>query len=141
MKKLTAFICIFITLLFTSCNKEIVYTHAVYEVTIEATELRNNYVGTDWKRVYTCNGKIIDSGDTWTVPLNAKETITIDIEITEVDKWSETGKGSISVILQDQYETSTTITVTENKGRYKGNQAEWEIVCQVSLAEKIEKTP
>ena len=128
-------------LLLTACKKEIVYTHAVYEVTITATEIYNNSVGTDWKKVYTCNDKIVESGDTWTVPLNTKETITIDIEITEVDKWSETGKGSVSVVLQDQYETSTTITVTENKGKYKGNQAEWEVVCKVSPAQKIEKTP
>ena len=138
MRRSAVFLCVLAMLLsFSGCQKN--YTHAVYEVTITASEIYNNSVGNDWQKVYTCDGRTIASGEQYTVPLGTTKTVTINATITESDKWPDKGYGSLSVVLRDGFETSTTITVTESKGRYKGNKAQWEITCRVELVKKIEQ--
>ncbi len=114
-----------------------IYTNGVYEVSISASLRHNNSVGNDWRKVYTCEGSTISSGKRWTVPLDTVKTVVIDATITEGDKWPDVGSGSLSVDLVDGFESSTSITITENKGRYKGNTAEWEITCSVALVDKV----
>ncbi len=138
MRKIAVFICIVAALLsFYGCKKN--YTHGVYEVTIKADRISYDYVGNEWKKVYKCGSKIIKSGERWTVPLNTTKTVKIDAEITENDAWDDVGYGSLNVVLRDNFETSATVTVKENKGRYKGDKAEWKITCSVELIEKLEK--
>ena len=119
---------------FSGCND---YTHGVYELSIEAELISNDSVGNDWIKTYTCDGKTITDGDQWTVPLDTAKTISISATIIENDKWDDVGSDSIVVTLVDDYKASTQITVTENKGRYKGNQAIWEITCIVKLVDKL----
>lgn len=113
------------------------YTHGVYEVEITATNVYNNSVGRSWQKVYTCDGKEIHSGERWILPLDTTKTVTIGATLTEQDMWPDVGTGSLSVVMSDDFETSTAVEVTENKGRYKGNQAEWKVFCKVKLVEKI----
>lgn len=119
---------------FSGCND---YTHGVYELSIKAELISNDSVGNDWIKTYTCDGKTITDGDQWTVPLETTKTILINATITENDKWDDVGSDSIVVTLVDDYKASTQITVTENKGRYKGNQAVWEITYRVKLVGKL----
>ncbi len=136
VRKIIAFVFTFAVLLYF-CVYQRNYSHAVYTVSIEENLVTNHSVGNDWQKSYTCNGKIITNGYQWTVPLDTTETITIEATITEIDECCDIGNGSISIILKDGYKASTHITVTEDKGRYKGNQAIWEIVCEVELTDKI----
>ncbi len=119
---------------FSGCND---YTHGVYELSIEAELISNDSVGNDWIKTYTCDDKTITDGDQWTVPLDTTKTIAISATIAENDKWDDVGSDSIVVTLVDDYKASTQITVTENKGRYKGNQAVWEITYRVKLVGKL----
>lgn len=120
-------------------ESEPTYNYGVYEVKICERILYNNSVGTDWHTVYSCDDSYITSGQRWTVPLDTTKTITIDATITENDKWPDISTSILSVVLSDAFETSTSITVTENKGRYKGNTAVWEITCQVELVDKLQQ--
>ena len=138
MRKIAVFLCVIITLLsFSACQKD--YTHGVYEVTITSTEIFNNHVGNNWYERYSCDGKPFVNGEKWTVPLGTAQTLTIDVTVTENDVWPDVGYSSLSVDLKEAFKTSTIVTVTENKGRYKGNCAQWEINCTVKLVKKIEK--
>lgn len=142
MRKFAVFLCLVATLLsLFGCEKKEIqknYTHGVYEVTISGYQLYNNHIGNDWEMLYMCDNRRISSGERWTLPLGMEKTITIDITLTECDLWDDIGFGSLSVVLKDDYKTSTTVTVIENKGRYKGNKAQWEITCLVKLVEKLE---
>ena len=109
----------------TLCNTN------TYELHITTSLLCNNSVGNDWVKAYTSEGAPIADGKQWTVPCNTTKTVTIDITITEKDKIEDVGTGSISVALFDGSEVSTVITVTEGQGRYRGNIAQWEVLCTV----------
>lgn len=50
---------------------------------------------------------------------------------------SLTSSGTIDIQLYDGSEASTQITVKENRGRYSGNKAKWEIKCSIELIERI----
>ena len=114
-----------------------IYTSGVYEVSISALLLHNDSVGDDWQQVFTCEGSPIGDRERWTVPLDTVKTVVIDATIIEDDKCPDTGSGSLSVDLTDGFTASTVIPVTENKGRYKDNTAEWKITCSVTLVEKV----
>lgn len=54
-----------------------------------------------------------------------------------LDTWPDVGFGSLSVTLEKGFDTSTTVFVVENKGRYKSNQAKRQIICKVKLVKKL----
>ncbi len=138
MRKIAVILCIVAALLsFCGCKKN--YTHGVYEVTIKADRISYDHVGNEWKKVYTCEGRTIKSGEQWTVPLDTTKTLKINATITELDAWDDVGYGSLNVVLRDDFETSTIVTVTEDNGRYQGNKAKWEITCSVELVKKLEQ--
>ena len=138
MKKFVVFLCLCATLIsFGGCKKN--YTHGVYEVTIQANEIFNDSVGKDWQKSYWCDGESIYSGQRWTVPLDDEKTINIAVRLTENDNRPDYGQGKMSVVLRDGFSTSTKITVIENRGRYSGNAAQWEIICKVKLIKKTEQ--
>ena len=111
-------------------------THAVYAVHLFDCQKRNDSVGSEWNVAYFCDGKQIESGAQWVVPLYTTKSVTIDIVITERDDWNDVGRGSITLSLQEDNQATVQIIVTENKGRFRGNQAEWEITGRVALLEK-----
>ncbi len=107
-------------------------------MTFATTEIENHSVGSSWSTRYTCENKTIDSGAQWTVPLDMAKALNIDICLTEQDKFPDVGHGSLTVTLQDGYETATCITVTKDKGIHRGNNALWEVSCKVKLVKKLE---
>lgn len=118
-------------------DDETIYTKGVYEIEILELLITNNSVGDEWQLNYICNGETISSGKRWIVPLDIIENTTIDINITEKDKFPDVGTDSLSVTLAEGFQTSTTIVITENRGKYCGNIAEWEITFVIKLVERI----
>ncbi len=155
MKKFIFLLCGFLLLTLSSCTEqtnlsadkssiiafmtesEQTYTDGVYELAIFSELINNDSVGNDWKEEYSCEGSVISSGNRWTIPLDTTKAVKIKATITEFDDWPDTESAFISVVLKDGFETYSTITVTENKGRYTGNTANWKITCAVKLIEKI----
>ncbi|MBR4288390.1 MAG: hypothetical protein IKT50_03020 [Clostridia bacterium] len=138
MRKLTILFFAF-AMLFSSCNCQRNYTHGIYEITFSARKIYNNSVGNDWHITYTCEDQEIESGYQWTVPLDVIQTVTIDVCVVESDTWPDVGFGSLSVTLEKDFRTSAVVSVVENKGRYKYNQAKWEIICKIKLVKKLEQ--
>lgn len=103
----------------------------VYKMVFSTTLIHNNSVGNDWRFSYYYEDSPVHSGREWSIPKGIIETIPIDIVVTERDKSSDVGKAKVKVALLDGYETTTTVTVTEDKGRYARNTAQWQITCRV----------
>ena len=134
MKKLFLLLCLAATLIyFCGCEKK--DTHSVYELYISAHLISNDSVGNNWSISYTCDGEIIKSGKRFSASSDTPQNKLINIRITEKDKISDIGTGSIAIELNDNAKEKTVIAVTEKGGRYQGNEALWEITCEVKLLE------
>lgn len=125
-----------ILLCLTSCSEK-KYTHEEYMILIRAEQIYNDSVGSEWSKEFKLEGDLIQSGDTIQIPIGSKTTKTLDIIITEKDDWPDVGSGSISILIEDGYETSAEITVIEDQGRFKGNKAKWKITCTVRHVRNI----
>lgn len=114
-------------------------THNVYMLSFETKQLSNHSVGNNWRFAYTCDGEIVSDGKEWTVPIGTDKIVELRVVITEQDKSPDIGEGTLMVSLSDGFATSELITVTEDKGRYTGNTAQWEITCQVTFVKQLKK--
>lgn len=106
----------------------------VYKITCSLSRLATNHVGNEWSSGITYNGKIIHSGDSITASLNG--SITIMGTAIEHDSIPDSGSGSVTIPLSGG-EKSTQFYVRENRGRYSGNLAVWELTCSATLIERI----
>ena len=112
------------------------YTEGVYELRISKRQLSNNAVGNDWSFRYFYNGEEIKNGHTFTLSLELFMFVSIDVEVTEEDKISDVGNGKITLGLCDGGKGKTEVTVVENAGAFKGNEAVWEITCEFVMVGK-----
>ena len=106
----------------------------VYKISCSLRRLATNHVGNDWSSGITYNGKSIHSGDTIIALLNG--SITITGTAIEHDSIPDSSGGSVSISLNGG-EKSTQFYVRENRGRYAGNLAVWELTCSATLIERI----
>ncbi len=113
------------------------YTNAVYEVSILENLLHNDSVGNDWEKTYCCDGSRLTDGTRFTVPIGDNINKEIDIVIVENDKDKDIGACSTSINLTDGFVDIIEVIVTENKGRYCGRTAKWQIIFTVELVEYI----
>ena len=150
MKKLFCLFCV-ISFLFCGCNKtEIIpnenkqfieeenkdYQYGVYKLTISKKLLSNKSVGNDWSFKFFYNGEEVENGHEIIYSLELFQFITIEAEITEKDKINDVGTGKIVLGLCDGGKGKEEITVTENASAFKGNQAVWEISCELKMVGK-----
>ncbi|MBQ4152763.1 MAG: FIVAR domain-containing protein [Oscillospiraceae bacterium] len=105
-------------------------TNGIYKIFYSLTLIDSNSVGNEWSKSITCNGSLIESGDTVAVPLNS--AITITGTVTEHDSVPDYGSGSIR-LTSDNSTQSKTIYVRENRGRYSGNLAVWQLEGSIVL--------
>lgn len=107
----------------------------VYTVTIKRTMKSNHHVGDFWKFSCKRDGNEYNSGTQFQAALNSTESFSFTI--MESDDVPEYGSTSMDITLSDGYTRTTYVTVTENRGKYSGNKAEWEFVITVSLIETL----
>ncbi len=143
MKRTVCIVCL-LALLLSACSihkqtptipKEN-YSYGIYQLTFREKKISNNFVGNDWSFTYTHNGQVIKSGYTITQSLEIFTFQPIGIEVRENDKIDDIGTGTLSVATCDGGSGKTTVTVAETNGKYKGNTAVWEIICEVKLVGK-----
>ncbi len=101
----------------------------VYRIVYEFALRSNDRVGNAWETSVTCNGKTITSGDT--IAATSASVVTIEAFVTESDNIPDSGSGAIRLPLEDGASSSVRISVRENRGRYAGRTAVWELVCSV----------
>lgn len=118
----------------TTLDNMLKATKGVYKITCSLSRLATNHVGNEWSSGITYNGKIIHSGDSITASLNG--SITIMGTAIEHDSIPDSGSGSVTIPLSGG-EKSTQFYVRENRGRYSGNLAVWELTCSATLIERI----
>ncbi len=110
-------------------------TQGVYRIDWEFNLQFNNFVGSDWHHEIFCDGKPWHQGDTITA--NPNSYVTVRGVVQEIDKISDCGEEMLQLMLAEDVSDSVLITVEENAGRYKGNQAGWVLQCSVVLVERI----
>ena len=97
-----------------------------------------NSVGYNWRETYTVNGVSVGK-EPVAMDLCAGDAIAFTAKLTEVDKSPDTGKSTSKVKLsQANLENGAVIVVSvpvkENKGRYRGNVARWEVTFEIRPA-------
>ena len=112
-----------------------VATKGIYRIEYEFSMLSNHSVGNSWDNTVVYNGRNIDSGDTITAELNSE--ITLQGIVTETDSIPDTAACHFTLQLKDGMVGVAQITVRENRGRYIGNTAIWNLKCTVTLIRRL----
>ena len=107
-------------------------------VTLKSASLvTNDHVGNEWGYGAWVNGEEIKRNENKVLEVKDSGTIKLEAQATEYDKIPDEG-GSQKIIKVSELvsnkpmEVILKVTVTENRGRYSGNQAQWEFVFLVS---------
>lgn len=116
-------------------NNLVIASRGIYKINIYAYMIYNNHVGNEWYYYTTYNNNEFNSGNQIIGKNN--ETIDLITTIIEDDKITDYGTNYITIKLTDNYEATKQITVRENRGRYTGNTALWEVKYSVKLLETI----
>ncbi|WP_151733069.1 hypothetical protein [Paenibacillus tengchongensis] len=105
------------------------------QVTLVSAELvENNHVGNEWYTEATVNGTAIEEDSPMTLDVKTTGSIELQATAEEQDKIPESDTASVSVKVADLSKPVTKavkLTVTENRGRYSGNTAEWKFTFKV----------
>ena len=102
----------------------------VYRVNMYAVMNSNNSVGNDWSYDRYYNGSYVHDG--FEVSGEPGSTVTVGMDITENDKSPDSGYDTVSISLENGYQTSFDITVREDRGRYSGNTATFTVYVSVT---------
>jgi hypothetical protein len=100
------------------------------KISRNASLIYNNHVGNEWGYSSTINGIELDSNKTYTFKVT--DHIYIKSTVMEDDSIPDIGTSSIDIDLskldfRKSNSFSTKVIVTENRGRYSGYSAEWEL--------------
>lgn len=148
MKKAILLFCVALFFLLSGCAKKqqepkiiteessVKYKYGVYEISFSEELLYNHSVGNDWQIDCLCDGVSIYENNKWTVPLDTEKSIQVNVTVTEADNFPDVSSASFLVTLKDNFKISEILTVTENKGKYTNNTAQWKVACNVKLIEK-----
>lgn len=105
------------------------------KVTLVSVELvENNHVGNEWYTEGLINGKSIQEGESVTLNLKSTGSITLKALAEEQDSIPDEGSKSATIKVSSigkSLSKSLKVVVTENRGRYSGNTAEWAFVYKI----------
>lgn len=110
-------------------------TAQTMHVKASATCSDYNHVGSDWSQEFYINGKKV--GKDTTISIAAGDTITVSATITEEDKSPDIGSNSKEYTvtqsdLDSGFSVKFKVDVRENKGRYSGSVATWNVTFSFS---------
>jgi hypothetical protein len=105
------------------------------KVTLVSVELvENDHVGNEWYTAASVNGKEIEEGSTVSLSLKSTESLKLKAYAEEQDKVPDSGSANASIkvssVTKDIHK-ALKVKVTENRGRYSGNTAEWKFTFKV----------
>ena len=116
-------------------NNLVIASRGIYKINIYAYMLSNNHVGNEWYYYTTYNNNEFNNETQIIDKSNTK--INLITTIVEDDKIPDYGTNYITITLKNNFEATERISVRENRGRYTGNIAIWEIKYSVKLIENI----
>ena len=95
----------------------------------------NDHVGNSWSTYIEVGDATIKKRKSAKLEVDSTDTIKIYCSAIENDKIPDEGSATIEVPVKDlkkgKNTFKTTVIVTENRGRYSGNQAEWSFTVTV----------
>ncbi|MGN7355939.1 hypothetical protein ACTHPF_01155 [Paenibacillus sp. SAF-054] len=101
---------------------------------VSAKLIENNHVGNQWYTEASVNQKQLMPGQS--VTLSNSKVIKLEAYAEEQDKIPDVGTASksvqISSLKQNTNKIELKVTVTENRGRYSGNQAYWKFSYEIT---------
>jgi hypothetical protein len=133
MKHILSFFLIAVALVFFSCaaNKtESPKEPNQYKISFYFDMVSNNSVGNDWIKEFTYDGIRVRSGEVLTLT----NSFSFRCKITEDDASPDVAYNTVSfsgLQIGETQEKTAKILVTEDKGRYAGNKATWEVIVTV----------
>lgn len=105
------------------------------QVTLVSAELvENNHVGNEWYTEASANGKAIEEDSPVVLDVKASGSIELQAYAEEQDKIPESDTSTATVKLSELSKPVTKavkLTVTENRGRYSGETAEWKFTFKL----------
>ncbi|MFC5703949.1 hypothetical protein ACFPVX_21890 [Cohnella faecalis] len=105
------------------------------KVSLVSVELiENNHVGNEWYTSGSVNGKEIVEGSSVILKLKPAESVKLRAYAEEQDKIPDSGSSDSSIkasSISKKISKALTVTVTENRGRYSGNTANWKFVFEI----------
>lgn len=104
-----------------------------HTVSVSAVCEDHNHVGNDWTQEYFVNGEPLP-GD---LALRMGEVLSFHAVITEEEKYPDVGTGSESHTVTEAdlcsgFTVAFTVRVSEDRGKYKGSEAVWDVVFTVT---------
>lgn len=108
-----------------------------FKVTISysAKMVSNDHVGNSWSTYIEVGDTTIKKGKSAKVEVSTNDTIQIVCNAVENDKIPDYGDSTIKIKVKDLKKGKNTfkssVFVTENRGRYSGNEAEWSFTVTV----------
>ncbi len=117
-------------------------------VTVQAKLLQANHVGNEWVPAFYVNGQYTPWSSSnekkqqyalegETISVSVGDAIPLQCVIVETDQYPDTGSHREHVtVTEELLKSGTTLTwtieVEENRGRYKGNAAQWQVDITLS---------
>lgn len=108
---------------------------ATFSVSISATMVSNNHVGSNWSKEFYVDDKKFTSSTTFTAEVG--QVVSIHGKIVDNDKNPDYGTFRLNLTMTEDifkygYTETKEVNVRENGGRYSGNYAEWRVVIKVN---------
>ena len=124
------------TLLLSSHPTPMYAASSTYSVTFQqARLLSNDHVGNEWSIAAQVADQAISEGKTMNVKVDSSGSIKLYAYVVEEDKIPDEGENTKTIKVSSISSKGTTfkvnVTVTENRGRYSGNEAVWEFTYKI----------
>lgn len=109
---------------------------STYTVTFQkATLVSNDHVGNEWAIAAKVADRAISEGKSINVNVDSNGSIKLYAYAVEEDKIPDEGSNTKTVKVSSVSSKGSTfkvnVTVTENRGRYSGNEAVWEFTYKI----------
>jgi len=97
--------------------------------------ISNEHVGNEWYTEAKAGGKRLSEGQSVTVQTGSNGKVSLYAYVEEQDKIPDQGSATKSVKVSSISTRGTSVTmqvtITENRGRYSGNEAVWEFTYKL----------
>ncbi|CAM3178961.1 hypothetical protein PALU110988_06860 [Paenibacillus lupini] len=106
-----------------------------FKVTLVSIELvENNHVGNEWLTTAYINDKEVKEGGSVTLNLKSTDSVKLKAYAEEQDKIPDSNSSNTAIKASNITKTinkNLKVVVTENRGRYSGNTAEWKFTFKI----------
>lgn len=96
--------------------------------------VENNHVGNEWLTTAYINDKEVKEGGSVTLNLKSTDSVKLKAYAEEQDKIPDSNSSNTAIKASNITKTinkNLKVVVTENRGRYSGNTAEWKFTFKI----------